>query len=141
MPALMLWAQYAVPILVLAVLGPIIYERASGRAFTLFAVAMWAIATAIMEWPGVMAQGVDTYRQLWATRSGEAAAGLAAVALGYGLPILGAAICIWVLRRYDTVRWGQALGALVVAAVLCPFAPMISYFMAPALAELASKIH
>jgi hypothetical protein len=131
------WASYAALVALLSVLGPAILDRKGGRAFVL-CVALVCLAAAFVKHP------VPFSASFWVSHPGEASAGLAATAVGYGLPILGAALWISFFRNLDRSRaklWLQVVGGLAVAALLSPLSESVAMIVALFLIEGVLGIH
>jgi hypothetical protein len=134
MPTPTMWVMYGILLALVALLGPAILERNGGKAFIVCIVLGWLSATVVMH-PTVFSP------TFWASHLGEASANFAALAIGFGIPIWGAAICIWILnqRRASLVR--QRLSGLAVGVLLSPFSTLVIFVILDILIEGVLGIH
>lgn len=140
MPSSTLWAMhgtrvvYGILLTLLALAGPALLRRTGGRAFTVSVMVVWLAAAIVMQPVGFSAT-------FWSSHLGEASAGFAATAIGYGIPIWGAAICIWLLKRCRASLLLQGLGGLAVGALLSPLSVSVAFLVALVLIEGVLGIH
>ena len=138
MPSPTLWAMYGtwvgILLALVALLGPAILGRKGGKAFIVFVVLVWLAAAVAMD-------PIGFSRTFWASHPGEASAGFAATAIGYGIPIWGAAICIGILKRCRASLLLQGLGGLAVGALLSPLSISVAFIVALVLIEGVLGIH
>jgi hypothetical protein len=122
------WAVYGVLLALVALVGPTFLAHKGGRAFTVCVALVWLVATLLMHPVGFSAA-------FWVSHLGEASAGFASTAIGYGVPVWGTAISILTLKRSGASLLVQRLGSLAVGALLCPLATSVAFFVALFLIE------
>jgi hypothetical protein len=128
------WVMYGILLALLALLGPAILGRSGARAFIVYVVLVW-LAAAVVTYP------VPFSATFWASHPGEASAGFTATAIGYGIPLWGAAICIWTLKRRRVSLLLQGLVGLAVGALLSPLSTTVALVVALVLIEGVLGIH
>jgi len=128
------WVLYGALLALVALLGPAILDRHGTKVFVVLVVLAWLAAAVVMH-------PVHFSGAFLADHPAEASAGLAATAIGYGIPIWGAAACIGSLKRRRAIRLLQGIGGLVVGALLSPTSGPVAFFVAVTLIEGVLGIH
>ena len=117
------WAIYGVLLTLVALFGPIILAHKGGRTFIVCVAMVWLVATVVIHPIGFSVS-------FWASHLMEASAGVAATAVGYGVPVWGAAISIWTLKKRRASVFMQRIGSLLVAALLSQLSTTVAFVVA-----------
>ena len=114
----------------IAFIFPVVLQSKGAKSFFLTVILIWLVAIVVISPINILSE--FSLAHLWGF-----GVNFTAVAIGYGLPVLGTAICIWILKkRHASILQGSVAGFLV-GLLLTSLSATLTFIVASALVESA----
>ena len=120
------WAIYGAPLVIFALLVPLILARKGFKAFLSFAAVAWIyawLAAASLDATNV----ASPMNFIYSGVSIETVVAQIAAAIGFGLPVWIGAFTIWLLARSHANVLAQSIGGILAGGLFCLVARIVSF--------------